>query len=296
MTISPLGPAATTVDFVDGHTRVFAIIGHPVEQVRSPQAITYELRRRGHNAILLPFDVAPNAFDDVFQQLLAIQNLDGLIITVPHKMRARDLCIRVGPRADISGSASVIAKTADNQWVGELFDGMGCIAAIRNRGVTFAGKRVALLGVGGAGAGIAVELARQTPADIHICDPDGDKVARVMVRLSSRFPAQSFTAGMPPLDRIDILINASPVGMLDPTQMPIEASRFPPHLVVMDVITDPAPTRLLRTAEDSGCVAIYGREMFDSQIAGACDFLLSSRAVAAKDIRFDHHVSVNRSG
>lgn len=289
MMISPLGPAANTVDFVDGRTRVFAILGHPIEQVRSPQAITYELRRRGHNAILLPFDVAPTAFDDVFRNLLAIGNLDGLIITVPHKIRARELCLRVGPLAEMSGSVSVIARTADDQWVGELFDGMGCIAAIRNRGVTFRGKRVTLLGAGGAGAGIAVEIARQAPDKIHIYDPDGDKIAGLMTRLSSRFPAQSFAAEMPPLDKIDILINASPIGMLDPTRMPIEASRFPSHLVVMDVITDPAPTRLLRTAEDSGCTAIYGREMFDSQIIGACDFLLNIREVAAKDVRFDDH-------
>jgi len=288
MTTSPLNPPATTVDFVDGRTRVFAIIGHPIEQVRSPQAITHELQRRGRNAILLPFDVAPDAFDEVFRHILSIGNLDGLIITVPHKIRARELCTRVGPLAEMSGSASVIARTADNKWVGELFDGKGCIAAIRNRGVTFDGKRVVLLGIGGAGAGIAVELARQAPAEICIYDPDSVKTAHVIARLRSRFPAQSFAAGMPTLERVDILINASPVGMLDPTRMPVEASRFPPHVIVMDVITDPAPTRLLRTAEESGCVAIYGREMFDTQIAGACDFLLDTRVIAAEDVRFDH--------
>ena len=297
MTVSPFIAPAATVDFVDGRTRVYAIIGHPVEQVRSPQAITYELRRRGLNTILLPFDVSPHAFDDVFSHLLAIDNLDGLIITVPHKVRARELCARVGPLADISGSASVIGRTADDKWVGELFDGMGCVAAIRNRGVTFDGKRVVLLGVGGAGAGIAVEIARHAPAEIHIYDPDSDKTARVIARLSSRFPAQSFVAGTPSLDRTDILINASPVGMLDLTRMPIEASHFPPHLVVMDVITEPAPTRLLRTAEESGCIAVYGREMFDSQIAGACDFLLNMRKIAAKDVRFDHQLPpINRCG
>ncbi|MFT4119662.1 shikimate dehydrogenase family protein [Bradyrhizobium sp.] len=297
MNVKPVITPATTVDFVNGRTRVYAIIGHPIEQVRSPEAITYELRRRGLNAILLPFDVSPQAFDELFSQLLAVENLDGLIITVPHKVRARELCTRVGPLAEISGSASVIARTADSKWVGELFDGMGCIAAIRNRGVTFDRKRVLLLGVGGAGAGIAVEIARQAPAEIHIHDPDGEKAARVMARLSPRFPAQRFSVGMPSLDGVDILINASPVGMLDPTRTPIEASHFPPHLVVMDVITDPAPTRLLRTAEESGCIAVYGREMFDSQIAGACDFLLNTRKIAAADVRFDHALPpVSRCG
>lgn len=289
--------SAATVDYVDGSTRVYAIIGHPVQQVRSPQAITFELRRRGLNAILLPFDVAPASFDSVMASLIAIGNFDGLIITVPHKIRARDLCSRVGPLAEISGSASVIARTADDKWVGELFDGMGCVAAIRNRGVELAGRRVLLLGVGGAGAGIAVELARHVPAEIHIHDPDSAKAAHVIDRLSTRFPAQTFSAGLPHLDHIDILINASPVGMLDPARMPIEASSFPSHLVVMDVITDPAPTRLLRTAEESGCIAVYGREMFDSQIAGACDFLLDARQVAAKDVRFDQQpAKLSRSG
>ncbi|MCG6206003.1 hypothetical protein LPW26_15230 [Rhodopseudomonas sp. HC1] len=293
---SPFPPSAATVDYVDGSTRVYAIIGHPVQQVRSPQAITFELRRRGLNAILLPFDVAPASFDSVMANLLAIGNLDGLIITVPHKIRARELCTRVGPLAEISGSASVIARTADDKWVGELFDGMGCVAAIRNRGVDLEGRRVLLLGVGGAGAGIAVELARHGPAQIHIHDPDRAKAMHVFERLSAHFPAQSFSVGLPALDGIDVLINASPVGMLDPDRMPIEASRFPSHLVVMDVITDPSPTRLLRTAEESGCIAVYGREMFDSQIAGACDFLFGARQVGVNDVRFDQQPArLNRS-
>jgi shikimate dehydrogenase len=255
--------------------------------VRSPQAITYELRQRGLNAILLPFDVAPEAFDELFPRLLAIKNLDGLIITVPHKVRARELSARVGPWAEVSGAVSVIARTADDKWVGDLFDGAGCVAAIRNRGVALGGKRVALLGVGGAGAGVAVELARHAPAEIRVYDPNAARAADVIARVSSLFPTQSFASGPPLLDRTDILINASPIGMLDPTRTPIEATRFPPHLVVVDVITDPAPTRLLRLAEESGCVAVYGREMFDSQIAAACDFLLSARNVAAENVRFD---------
>lgn len=285
--ICPPSDPAPTVDFVDGRTRLYAILGHPIVQVRSPQAITHELRRRGHNAIMLPFDVAPADFDGVFSRLAGIANLDGLIITIPHKVRVRELVDKVGPLAQISGSASVIARTSDEKWVGELFEGMGCVAAIRNRGVTFAGKRVLLLGAGGAGSGIAAEIARQAPATINIDDPDGNKSERLIARIAPLFPATHLAVGRLRLDEIDILINASPVGMLDATQTPVEMRRFPPQLVVADAITEPAPTRLLRTAEESGCLAIYGREMFDSQIVAACDFLLNTRTKPSREVSFE---------
>jgi shikimate dehydrogenase len=75
--ITPRPQRAGSVDFVDGHTRLYGILGHPIEQVRSPETVTFELRRRGINAILVPLHVKPADFDEVFPRLLKLGNLDG---------------------------------------------------------------------------------------------------------------------------------------------------------------------------------------------------------------------------
>jgi shikimate dehydrogenase len=282
----PAPPRAGTVDFVSGRTRLYGIIGHPIGQARSPATVTHELRRRGEDAILMPIDIAPADLDTVFPQLLKLGNLDGLVVTVPHKTRVAAHVQRVGPMAAVCGSASVVARCRDDRWVAEMFDGVGCVAAIEHRGVRVAGRRVQLLGAGGAGSAIAAELARKGVGALRIVEPDSARAEALVRGLRQAYPSVQATPGPSQLHDIDILINASPVGMLDEAAAPIPDGSIPSRVVVMDAIMDPERTRLLRTAEASGCVCVYGREMLDSQIARVCDFLLRAREHVAADFLF----------
>ena len=73
------------VDYVSGKTRVFGIVGDPIEQVRSPEMITAEMTRRGHDAVLVPMHVLQADFDDVLPRILRLRNLGGLVFTIPYK-------------------------------------------------------------------------------------------------------------------------------------------------------------------------------------------------------------------
>ncbi|WP_431153241.1 shikimate dehydrogenase family protein [Acidovorax facilis] len=277
---------AGEVDFISGRTRLYGIVGHPIAQARSPQALTHELRRRGEDAVLVPIDIRPEDFDEVFPRLLRLDNLDGLVITVPHKPNVLPWLDHVGPTARLCGAASVLARARPGGWMGEAHDGMGCIDAIERRGVPVAGLSAQLMGAGGAGAAIAFELARRGVGRLRIVDPDRRKAERLLEALLGGFPALAARAvvGSPALDDIDLLINASPVGMLDPQAAPIADIRIPARVVVMDAVMDPERTRLISIAEDSGCVTVRGREMLDAQIASACDFLLAARGGVAAAI------------
>ena len=81
--IIDLGPFRYEVDYVSGKTRVFGIVGHPIAQVRSPEMFTAEFRRRGVDAILVPLHVLPEHFYGVLPQLKRLQNLGGLVFTIP---------------------------------------------------------------------------------------------------------------------------------------------------------------------------------------------------------------------
>jgi shikimate dehydrogenase len=282
----PAPPRAGCVDFVSGRTRLYGIVGHPIGQARSPATVTYELRRRGQDAVLVPLDIAPADFDTVLPQLMKLGNLDGLVVTVPHKGRVAAHVKRVGPMAAVCRAASVLARCRDDQWVAEMFDGVGCVTAIENRRVCVAGRRVQLLGAGGAGSAIAAELARKGVGALRIVEPNAARGEDLVRSLRETYGEIQVSLGTSNLHDIDILINASPIGMLDEHASPLGDVTIPSQVVVMDAIMDPERTKLLRTAEASGCVCVYGREMLDSQISRACDFLLRAREQAATEFVF----------
>ena len=77
---------------------------------------------------------------------------------------------------------------------------------------------------------------------------------------------------MPVIEDGDILLNATPTGMLDDQRLPVAVERLPPSLVVFDAIVMPETTPLLALAEACGCVTVRGREMMRGQIARIVDF------------------------
>lgn len=268
------------VSFVSGRTRLFGIVGHPIEQVRSPEMVSAAFLRRGHDAILVPIHVRPEDFDDCLPRLLKVQNLDGLIFTIPYKGRACDLCASLGPQARIVGAINALARDGAGGWRGEIFDGLGCVEAFRRRGIGFAGRRVALIGAGGAGAAIGVALAAERPQAVSLFDLDRARAERLAERIATVDPAITLTLAQPAPEKADILLNATPVGMLADPQMPIGADRLPERLIVFDAIVKPERTALLALAERCGCTTVYGREMMRGQIDRVVDFFLGPSAAA----------------
>jgi shikimate dehydrogenase len=263
------------VDYVSGKTRLFGIVGHPIEQVRSPEMFTAEFRRRGRDAVLVPLHVLPDEFDAVVPQLLRLQNLDGLVFTIPFKVRARGLADQLGGQARVVGAINALARSADGRWRGDIFDGLGCVEAFRRREIGFAGKRVMLLGAGGAGSAIAVAVGFEQPASLRIFDVDAERARGLAARVAQANPDVRVEPGSPTTEDIDVLLNASPVGMLGDARLPFDIDRLPPSVVVFDAIVKPERTPLLTLAEERGCVVVYGREMMRGQMSRMVDFFLS---------------------
>jgi len=263
---------AGAVSLVSGRTRLFGIVGDPIEQVRSPEMFTAEFHRRGRDAVLVPIRVRPDDFDGCVLALLKLGNLDGLVFTIPYKARAMRFADALGANARIVGAINALARGEDGRWKADIFDGLGCVEAFRRRGIGFADRRAMLLGAGGAGSAIAIAVAFERPRSLRIYDPDaaratalGEKVKRVDAQIAVE-------TGAPQTADVDIFLNASPIGMLDDARMPIDADKLPRDLIVFDAIVTPERTRLLALAEACGCATIYGREMMRGQIDAMVDF------------------------
>jgi len=264
--------AIDAVSFVSGRTRLYGIVGDPIEQVRSPEMVTAEMQRRGADAVLVPIHVAPDDFDECLPWLMKVRNLDGLIFTIPYKARACGLANELGRQAQMVGAINALGRGADGRWTGEAFDGIGCVEAFRRRGIGFADKKVMLIGAGGAGAAIGVAVAGQKPAAVRIHDIDQARARALADKVARTEPDIAVVIAPPIAEGVDILLNASPVGMLGDPRMPIEVESLPRDLVVLDAIVKPEKTRLLALAEACGCRTVYGREMMRGQISKIVDF------------------------
>jgi len=263
--------ASEEVDYVSGATRLFGIVGDPIVQVRSPEMFTAAFRARGLDAVLVPLHVVPQAFDACLTGLMRLSNLDGLIFTIPYKARALGLAATLGTQADIVGAINALGRRG-GAWTGEIFDGLGCMEAFRRRDIQLAGKRVMLIGAGGAGSAVGVALAHQRPAFVRVFDLDPLRAHGLAAKIAAVAPRTAMEIAPPRIDDVDVLFNVTPTGMLDDARLPLDVDALPSSLIVFDAIVMPERTPLIRLAEQCGCTTVYGREMMRGQIHRMVDF------------------------
>jgi shikimate dehydrogenase len=204
-----------------------------------------------------------------------VQNLDGLVFTIPYKARACGLGAALGPQAEVVGAINALGRDGAGGWRGEIFDGIGCVEAFRRRGTTFADRRVVLIGAGGAGSAIGVAIPAERPRAIRLFDRDQARAEGLAQRIAQVGPGIEVVVAPPAIEDADILLNATPVGMLSDSGVPVAAKYLPDRLVVFDAVVKPERTRLLALAETCGCTSIYGREMMSGQIDRMVEFFLS---------------------
>jgi shikimate dehydrogenase len=263
------------VDFVNGKTRVYGIVGDPIEQVRSPEMVTWEMQKRDHNAVLIPMHIARDEFDTVMPHIMRMRNLDGLIFTIPFKAQAIALAKTLGPQASQIGAINALKKHSNGAWSGEIFDGIGCVEAFKQRGITLQDKRLQLIGLGGAGSAICVALAYEKPKLLRLFDINAQTTERMAKMVNTISPQTVVEVGLPLAEGIDILLNASPVGMLSDARLPLAVQQFKKELIVFDAIVMPENTPLLSLAQDCGCQVVRGREMMLGQISKIVDYFFA---------------------
>lgn len=264
---------APALPIVDGATRLYGIIGDPIVQVGSPRLYTERFRAAGRNAILVPFHVLPDRFDETVRGLKALANLDGLVITVPYKARILPFVDRLMATGEKVGAINVMRRERDGRWTGDMFDGRGLAAAVRRAGHRLEGRRVMLIGAGGVGSAIAVALADAGAASITISDVAPVRAKALADRIARLFPACRAASGTPTAEDYDMIVNASPVGMAAGAGMPAPLGPLNPATVAFDVVVKAEPTPFMRHARSFGCPTFGGYAMMETQVDEAIAFL-----------------------
>ncbi|MEV7569942.1 shikimate dehydrogenase family protein [Streptomyces tanashiensis] len=251
---------------ISGETRLYVVLGDPVAQVRAPSLLNPLFAQLGLNSALFPVHVRPDSFDEVFQGLRSTDNLDGILVTIPHKAAALRLADEVSPAAAASGAVNALRREPDGRWTGENFDGIGFVTGLTEAGHRPDGMRVTVVGAGGAGSAIAAALLAAGAARVILCDPDTDKLDALLARLDAYWPGRATGGRTPEFTDADLVVNATPLGMRADDPLPFFPGDLPARCVVADVIMKPRETALLRAAAAAGHPVLYGAPMLDHQL------------------------------
>jgi shikimate dehydrogenase len=259
---------------LSGETALFPIIGDPIAFVKSPHALTAGFDARGKNAVCIPMHVAADDFPVVMEALTRTPNVEGLLITMPHKETAFAFCAGSDKTSAMLGGVSVMRRARDGTWHGGMLDGRAFVNAQVARGAKPKGARVLLIGAGAAGSAIAIALLEADVAELVIHDTDPSRVAR-LIKAIDRVAKGRAHSGTPDPAGFDMICNATPMGLSEGDALPFDVDFLKPDMFVGDVIAGHGTTPLVQAARKAGCGTADGTDMVQAVQDMMLDFMLA---------------------
>ena len=258
---------------ISGKTKVCAIIGDPVEHSLSPVMHNVAFKELGLNLVYMAFTVTTKELKTAIMGARSL-GLTGLNVTMPHKNAVMNYIDEVDATAKGIGAVNTILSN-HGKLIGYNTDGNGAMIALQENGVDPEGKKLVLLGAGGAAKAIAYHAAQDVD-ELVILNRSQEKAIKLDEALPQSFRKKvktgrlSFTVLKEELKEADILINATSVGMHPNVDIsPVPSSLLRCDLCVMDIIYSPLETRLVIDAKSLGAKVVSGLEMLIYQGAVA---------------------------
>lgn len=260
---------------ISGHTGLMGLFGTPVGHSGSPAMYNFSFQHDGLDYAYLAFDVNVEQMPKAFEAI-KLFNMKGGNFTMPCKNIAAELVDKLSPAAEIVGACNAFVNE-NGIITGYITDGMGFTENLRLNGFDVKGKKVVILGAGGAATAIQVQLALEGAKEISIFNIKDNFFTRAegtKEKLAEKFPecvinVEDLNDNEKLADAVnncDIVINSTTVGMKphdDKTL--IDKSLLRKDLVVADTVYNPEKTKMILEAEEAGCKAIGGKGMLLQQ-------------------------------
>ena len=265
---------------LSGTTTMLGLIGTPVEHSKSPAMYNHCFAKYGLDWAYLAFDISPEKAGDAVQAIRTL-HMRGANVTMPCKNAVIPYLDELTPAARAIQAVNTIVND-NGRLVGHNTDGCGYTQNLRRNGVEVKGRRIVLLGGGGAASAIAIQAALEGAAEIAVFnrrDEFWPRVEKGLEAIGQAAPGCCITLRdlddreelHAAIDGCDILSNATRVGMApyEDASNITDLSWFRRDLVVTDVVYSPAETRMLREARAAGCRTCDGLGMLLCQGAEA---------------------------
>lgn len=241
---------------INGKTKITGIFGYPVEHTLSPAMHNAAFEHLSLDYCYMPFSVRPEFLGNAVMAIRAL-NLRGVNITVPHKEKVMPFLDKVDNEASFIGAVNTIVNS-DGVLTGYNTDGRGFMESLAEAEIAVGNKTILILGAGGASKSISYYLSAKA-AKLFIFDVDQNKAVRLVKELCSIRSNVECTDSISGLKGIDILVNATPLGLKDTDPPPAPPSLLSQNIIVCDLIYRDTP--LLTAAAAKGCKTLNGLGM-----------------------------------
>jgi len=250
---------------ITGKTRVCGIIGDPIEHTMSPAMHNAAFKTLGLDYVYLPFRVRREELPSAVAGIRAL-NIVGLNVTIPHKVSVISLLDKLDAMAERMGAVNTIVNE-NGVLSGYNTDAPGFLQALLSKGIEPEGRKIVILGAGGAAKGISFILA-EAGAKLVILNrtlPKAEELTSQIMRFY-RQNLKAMTLSEENLSKAlggaDVLVNTTSVGMVPGVdQTPVPAKLLKSDMTVFDIVYNPLETRLLREAMAVGARTIDGLDM-----------------------------------
>jgi shikimate dehydrogenase len=241
---------------INGHTKIYGILGRPVTHSLSPAMHNAAFRHLGINAVYVAFPVT-----ELPQAVAGLRGLaiGGVSVTIPFKEEVISLIDELDPQAAKIGAVNTLVNR-DRSLTGYNTDWLGAVVALKAK-ISLKDRHVLILGAGGASRAIAFGIIAEG-GRVTLTDVDQPRAAALVKDLGGETVPLDALVDCPAA----ILVNATPVGMVpDINGIPITPDLLSRFEVVMDIVYQPLTTRLLKEAQARGCATIDGLQMLIHQ-------------------------------
>jgi shikimate dehydrogenase len=244
------------------------LFGKPVAENPTQAMIEAAFRHRGLDWRYVQFEVEPEALADAVRGFRAM-GFRGGNVTTPHKVAIVKHLDRVAESASLMGAVNCIVRRG-GELVGENTDGKGFVQSLREQAEP-RGKRVVLLGAGGAARAIGVELALAGARSLTVVNRGRERGRELAELLRTKAEADAQAVPWEGDYRVspdaDVVVNATSIGLFPDVRarVALDVSTLLPRMVVADVIPNPPETRLVRDARARGCTVLDGLGMLVNQ-------------------------------
>ena len=242
----------------------YGLIGHPLGH-----SISANIHRRLYefyqmDGEYLHFDLLPEEIPAQMEKFR--QFFRGFNITIPYKKEVMQYLDEIRDDGALFGAVNTVV-VEQGRTIGYNTDGLGFMKLLTQNGISVDGKRVCVLGAGGAGGALAQKIATEGASEVVILNRSVNRAEEVAERVkhlaqcSSRADTLEHAGNY--LDGCDVLINTTSIGMYPHwEETPLsEIEKLQSNTAVVDIIYNPGKTKLLQAAEQKGCVTVNGLGM-----------------------------------
>ena len=266
---------------ITGHTEMFGLIATPIRHSMSPTLHNAAFEKLGMDKVYLVFEVGKEGLEKTVEGLRAM-GVRGYNVSMPNKAAVMQYLDKISTASELCGSVNTVIND-DGVLTGTITDGVGWMQSVANAGADVIGKKITLLGAGGAATAILVQAALDGVKEISLFNRDDEFWQRAVEKTNLVREKTDCKVNLCHLEDREqlrkeiedsyLLVNATSAGMKPQDDIClVDEDMLRPELIVSDVVYNPMVTKLLALADKVGCRTIGGLSMMMYQ--GAESFRL----------------------